>query len=106
MHLEPFCVRSVRVRAQSAGVIARPTQASGKQVISAIALQRILRSTYMMGQGWQLKAPNLDQCEPLRENVLPAWSAKDNGKWSPERLESGFIYISVLDLCELECKEK
>ncbi|KAK5906402.1 hypothetical protein CgunFtcFv8_002272 [Champsocephalus gunnari] len=31
MHLEPFCVRSVRVRAQSAGVIARPTQASGKQ---------------------------------------------------------------------------
>lgn len=49
----------------------------------AIALQRILRSTYMMGQGWQLKPPNLDQCEPLRENVLPAWSAGGNGNCSP-----------------------
>ena len=57
--------------------------AVGKTGNSAIALQRILRSTYMMGQGWQLKAPNLDQCEPLRENVLPAWSAEDAGKCSP-----------------------
>lgn len=57
--------------------------AVGKTGNSAIALQRILRSTYMMGQGWQLKAPNLDQCEPLRENVLPAWSAGDAGKCSP-----------------------
>lgn len=33
MHLEPFCVRSVRVRARSAGTSARPPQPSGKQVI-------------------------------------------------------------------------
>lgn len=56
--------------------------AVGKSGNSANALQRILRSTYMMGQGWQLKAPNLDQCEPLRENVLPAWAAEACGKCS------------------------
>ncbi len=64
----------------------------------AIALQRILRSTYMMGQGWQLKAPNLDQCEPLRENVLPAWSAEDSGECSPGRT-TAFRQRAYLHLC-------
>lgn len=70
----------------------------GERGNSAIALQRILRSTYMMGQGWQLKAPNLDQYEPLRENVLPAWSAKDTGRWSPGggmAYSSGCIHVLV-----------
>ena len=71
MHLEPFCVRVAGIRAKSNITIAQPPELPGNaQFCNCTA--KILRSTYMMGQGWQSKAPNLDQCEPLRENALPA----------------------------------
>lgn len=37
--------------------------------------------TYMMGQGQQLRAPNLDQCEPLLTHVLPAWRRRGSWDW-------------------------
>lgn len=56
--------------------------ATGKARFLQIHCKKIPRSTYMMAKSWQLKALNLDQCEPLRECVLPAWSAEDTGKCS------------------------
>lgn len=67
--------------------------------IRAKALQRILRSSYMMGRGWQLKAPNLDQSEPLRGNVLPAWSAGHCGKCSCGGVAAGSLTESVQRKC-------
>lgn len=90
----------------------------GKAGNFANALQRILRSTYMMGQGWQLKAPNLDQSEPLRDNVLPAWTAEDCGKlsrgiytarsfhWLRFTQQSRFLNCSSLYMCNLLGKQK
>lgn len=82
MHLEPFSVRGARVRARGGLRMHGPRGRQEIWGIRAKALQRILRSAYMMGRDWQLKAPNLDQCEPLRGDALPAWSAGDCGKCS------------------------
>lgn len=68
--------------APAAAVPMHGVRGDGKSAISANTLQKIPRSTYMMAKSWQLKALNLDQCEPLRECVLPAWSAEDTGKCS------------------------
>ncbi|CAB1439108.1 unnamed protein product [Pleuronectes platessa] len=74
MHLEPSCVRSVRVRARGEGTSARAPQASRKGVNV-----QMFRSGYMMGPDLRLSAPNLDQCESLRDPALPAPGAKHAG---------------------------
>lgn len=103
MHSQSSCVRRVRVRARSGLANAPCPRASGEAGNFATALQRILRSPYMMGPGWQLKAPNLDQREPLREDVLPARSAVAAGKCSPG---GGVAYSSafIRGRCVLEAK--